>query len=421
MKIAYFDCFSGISGDMIIGALIDLGLDIKFLERELKKINLDNYRIESKKTIKNGISATKFSVIASKHHHEERNLAEINKIIGNSKLDKEIKDIIKKIFLKIAQAEAKIHNKPIDKIHFHEIGSIDTIIDVAGAVIGFKKLGIEKFYCSILNVGNGFVDFSHGKWPVPAPATAEILKGIPVYHNNTNAELVTPTGAAIITILCSNFGEMPTMKSEKIGYGAGSKDLEQPNVLRVFFGEINNQKSEIINVIETNIDNMNPEIYPYVIERLMENDALDAYLTNIIMKKGRPAIKLTVLANIKDTEKICKIIFDETTTLGVRIYQATKKRLDREVKTIKTKYGSVKIKISKLNNPHKNQRRRESKILGLSETKSRQFLGPRKSKRFSTEIKNIMPEYEDCVRIAKNKKVPLKRVYEEVKNLYKVL
>ena len=385
MKTAYFDCFSGISGDMIIGALLDLGLDINFLDKELKKLNLKNYEIQSKKIVKNGIAATKFDVsIKHEHNHEERNLKEINEIIKKSKLDNEIKNTIKKIFLKIAIAEAKVHNKPVDKIHFHEIGAIDTIIDIAGAVIGFKKLGIDRIYCSKLNVGTGFVEFSHGKWPVPAPATAKILRNVPIYNNNIEAELVTPTGAAIITALASGFGEMPAMKVEKIGYGAGTKELEQPNVLRVFLGELDNMKNDTINIIETNIDNMNPEIYPYVIERLMENGALDAYLTNIIMKKGRPAIKLTVLSEMKDTDKLCNVIFDETTTLGVRILIAAKKKLDREIKTIKTKYGNVGVKISKLKN----------------------------------EVKNIMPEYEDCVKIAKNRKIPLKEVYEEVKKLY---
>ena len=381
MRIAYFDTFSGISGDMIMGALIDLDLDINFLKKELGKLNLKGHTIEAKKIVKNGISATKFYLIEKHKHHDERNLKEINKIIGNSKLDDEIKITIKKIFLKIAQAEAKIHNMPINKVHFHEIGAIDTIIDVAGAVIGFKKLGIENIYCSKLNVGTGFVEFSHGKFPVPAPATAEILKGIPVYHNSIEAELVTPTGAAIITTLAEKFGKMPTIKVEKIGYGAGTKDLEQPNVLRVFYGELESGKNETINVIEANIDNMNPEIYPYVIEKLMENGALDAYLTSIIMKKGRPAIKLSVLCEIKDTNKLCKIIFDETTTLGVRIFTAEKRKLDREIKTIKTKYGNVRVKISKLNN----------------------------------KIQNVMPEYEDCARIAKKYKIPLKRVYGEVK------
>ncbi len=384
MKAAYFDCFSGISGDMIIGALIDLGLDLNYLKNEFKKLNLGNYEIESKKTMKNGINATKFNVIEkSRRHNEERNLRETNKIIDNSKLDNEIKNTIKRIFNKIAVAEAKIHNKPIDKIHFHEVGAIDAIIDIAGAAIGFKKLGIHSIYCSKLNVGTGFVEFSHGKWPVPAPATAEILIRVPVYHNNIEAELVTPTGAAIITNFASTFGEMPTMKVEKIGYGAGSLDLEQPNVLRVFVGEIENKENETINVIETNIDNMNPEIYPYIIDKLMENGALDAYLTNIIMKKGRPAIKITVLAENKDTDKLCNIIFDETTTLGVRIYPASKKKLDREIKIIKAKYGNVRVKISKLKG----------------------------------KIQNAMPEYEDCAKIAKLKKIPLKKVYEDLNKI----
>ena len=382
MKLIYFDCFSGISGDMIIGSLLDLDLDINFLKKELGKLNLKNYEISAKKIVKSGISATKFDVIGNKkHNHEERNLKEINAIIDNSKLDSKVKNTIKKIFNKIAVAESKIHDESIDKIHFHEIGAIDTIIDIAGAVIGLKKLGIEKIYCSKLNVGTGFVKFSHGKFPVPAPATAEILKGVPVYNDNIGAELVTPTGAAIITTLADRFGEMPSMKAEKIGYGAGTKDIEQPNVLRVFLGEADEVKNEMINVIETNIDNMNPEIYPYVIDKLIQNGALDAYLTNIIMKKGRPAIKMTVLAEVKDTDKLYNIIFDETTTLGVRIFRSERKILTREVKTVRTKYGSVRVKISKLGN----------------------------------EIKNITPEYEDCVNIAKKYKVALKKVYEEIK------
>ena len=206
------------------------------------------------------------------------------------------------------------------------------------------------------------------------------MKGAPIYHNNIEFELVTPTGAAIIATLAEKFGDMPAMKVEKIGYGAGAKDLEQPNVLRVFSGELDKMENETINIIEANIDNMNPEIYPYAINKLMENGALDAYLTSIIMKKGRPAIKLSVLCEIKDTDKLCNIIFDETTTLGVRIFTAEKRKLDREIKTIKTKYGNVRVKISKLNN----------------------------------KIQNIMPEYEDCARIARKYKIQLKKVYEEV-------
>ena len=385
MKTLYFDCFSGISGDMIIGSLLDLGLNFKFLEKELKKLKLKDYGIKSSKVVKNGISATKFDVIEKNRHehHEERNLKEINEIINNSKLDNKIKITIKKIFQKIAAAEAKVHDKPVDKVHFHEIGAIDTIVDVAGAVIGFNNLGIKKIYCSELNVGTGFVEFSHGKWPVPAPATSEILKNVPIYHNNIKAELVTPTGAAIITTLANSFGKMPAMKLEKIGYGAGTKELEQPNVLRVFLGELQNDLKNFddkIFVMETNIDNMNPEIFPYVIERLMENGALDAYTEPINMKKKRVGIKITALCGKNDVDKLSNIIFEETTTLGIRIFRAERKILQREIKTIKTKYGKIKVKISRLEG----------------------------------KIKNITPEYEDCVRIARKNKIPLIRVYEVI-------
>ena len=382
MKILYFDCFSGISGDMITGSLLDLGLDFNFLKKELGKLKLKGFRIGAKKIARQGISSTKF-VVVPEEQHKERNLSEINNIIGKSDLDEEIKNKSKEIFLKIAHAESKIHNKPIEKIHFHEIGAIDTIIDVASAAIGIRKLGIEKVYCSKLNVGTGFVGFSHGKWPVPAPATIEILKNVPVYHNNIEAELVTPTGAAIITSFCNDFGEMPLMKVEKIGYGAGSKELQIPNVLRAYIGETEKNIEEIVEMIETNIDNMNSEIYPYLIEKLLENGAMDAYLTPIIMKKGRPAVKLNALCSPKNTEKLCKIIFEETTTLGIRIYEVRKKKLEREIKEIKTKYGKIKVKVSKLD--------------GI--------------------IQNMMPEFEDCARIAKEKKVSLKNVYEEVKKI----
>jgi len=371
---------------MIIGSLLDLGLDFNYLKKELKKLKLQNYEIEAKKMVKSGISATKFDVIEKhhkNHHHEERNLNEINKIINKSKLNNQIKNTIKKIFYKIAVAEAKIHKTSINKVHFHEIGAIDTIIDIAGAVIGLDKLGIKKIYCSNLNTGTGFVEFSHGKWSVPAPATAEMLKGVPVYHNNIKFELVTPTGAAIITTLADKFGEMPAMKLEKIGYGAGTKDLRQPNVLRVFYGELEEDSlyfDDKIMIMETNIDNMNPEIFPHIVEKLMKNGAVDAYTTSILMKKNRHGIKITALCNTADIDKLSKIIFEESTTLGIRVFPAGRKKLGRETKTVKTKWGKVRVKISK----------------------------------FNGKIKNVTPEYEDCVRIAKKYKIPLRMVYEEV-------
>jgi len=386
MKTLYFDCFSGISGDMIIGALLDLGLDFEHLKKELKKLNIEDYKIYSKKIVKNGITATKFYVIENKHHkhhHHERNIKEINSIINKSKLNNEIKNKIKKIFLKIAAAEAKVHKTSINKVHFHEIGAIDTIIDIAGAVIGLDKLKVEIIHCSKLNTGTGFVSFSHGKFLIPAPATAEMLKDVPIYHNNIKFELVTPTGAAIISTLSENFGEMPAMQLEKIGYGAGTKDLQQPNVLRVFYGELDEDFRDFddkIMIMETNIDNMNPEVFPYIVERLMENGALDAYTEPINMKKNRIGIKITVLCDKNNIDKLSKIIFEETSTLGIRIFPAGRKKLEREIKTIKTRYGNIRVKISKLNN----------------------------------KIKNINPEYEDCVRIARKYKIPLRKIYEIV-------
>ncbi len=373
MKTAYFDCFSGISGDMILGSLIDLGLDFDFLKEELKKLNVV-FDIQAKKVVKNGITATKFDVI-TKDEHDHRHLSDINKIIDDSKLDKDVKEASKNIFHNIAVAEAKIHNIDVNNVHFHEIGAVDTIIDVVGAVVGIKKLGIEKVYCSRINVGSGFVKMSHGQYPVPAPATLELLKEKPIYQNNISGELTTPTGAAIIMYFAKSFGIMPEIKVEKTGYGAGFKDLEQPNVLRVILGSEGFFEKDTINVIEANIDNINPEILSYVLEKLMNNNALDAHIINVLMKKGRPGFLLRVLCNIEDTDKLSGIIFDETTTIGVRIHQCERKKLQREIKEVQTRYGNIKVKISGT---------------------------------------NIAPEFEDCKTASEKHNVPLKKIYEEV-------
>lgn len=384
-KIAYFDCFSGISGDMIIGSLISSGLHLNNLRIELKKLKLKGFKINAKRVIKNGISATKFNVNSTekvKHRH----LNEINDIIGRSKLDEEIKIQAKKIFQRIAEAESKIHDQPIEKVHFHEIGAIDTIVDVVGSLVGLKNLGIEKVYCSKLNVGSGFVEFSHGKFPVPAPATAEILKNIPVYATvNSNTELVTPTGAAIISTIAEKFCNLPLMEVDKIGYGAGTKNIDQPNVLRVFIGKLResfDSEQETVCIIETNIDDMNPQLYDYVMEKLIQNGALDVYLTNILMKKNRPAVKLTVLSKPNEKDELVKIIFEETTSIGVRIRNEERKTLKREIKEVNTKYGKIRVKIAKL----------DAKII------------------------NKMPEYEDCKKIAKKKNISLIEIYNTIKN-----
>ncbi|MFQ5584290.1 MAG: nickel pincer cofactor biosynthesis protein LarC, partial [Calditrichia bacterium] len=276
-----------------------------------------------------------------------------------------------------------IHNQPIKKVHFHEIGAVDTIIDVVGALAGLKLLGIEKVFCSPINVGSGFIDFSHGRYPVPAPAAAELLKDVPIYSTDSGGELTTPTGAAIITEIAHGFGDMPEMKTERIGYGAGTKDFKQPNVLRVFIGEIlqpTDLEMDLVSVIETNIDDMNPQIYDHLFDVLFSNGALDVFLSNIAMKKNRPAVKLTVLCDNADEKKFSGLIFRETSSIGVRIRQEKRYKLSREIQKIQTEYGEVKIKISKLRG----------------------------------EILSRVPEYEDCKRIAREKGIPLKMIYDAV-------
>ncbi len=369
MKIAYFDCFSGISGDMILGALLDAGLDFELFQSELTKLNLPNYKLKQQRVSKQNLSATKFDVIDLEKKNY-RHLKDLNRIVEKSSFDEKLKTRAKEIFLKIAKAEAKIHNQSIEQVHFHEISAVDTIIDVVGALVGLKLLNIEKIQSSKLNVGSGFVEFSHGKWPVPAPATAEILKGVPVYSTDCKAELVTPTGAAIICTIADAFGDLPEMTTESIGYGAGTQDLEHPNVLRVFIGERITQaafEQDIVSILETNIDDMNPQFYDHILEELLHNGALDVYLTNVSMKKNRPGIQLTVLTRPEDADKFAQFIFRSTTSIGVRIRQEKRKKLKRTSQEVDTKFGKVKFKISSLNG----------------------------------EVLNRTPEYEDCKRISK--------------------
>ena len=386
MKIAYFDCFSGISGDMAVGALLDAGLKVEALEKELKKLGLSGYQLEVNKVVKKGISATQFKV-KIKEEGVERRFRDILDILEKSKLDEEVKRETKKIFFNIAQAESKIHQKDIDKIHFHEIGGLDSIIDITSAVIGVKTLGIEEIYSSALPVGKGFVKCAHGLIPVPAPATLELLKNIPIYSGGIESEMITPTGAAIISTLAKNFGERPLMKIERIGYGAGEKEFAIPNLLRVSIGEkvLNdgNLKDGYVNdeavLIETNVDDMNPEFYDYIMDQLFSQGALDVFLTPIQMKKNRPAHMLSVVVYEQDLRGMLEVLFSESTTLGVRIREIKRLRLTQQNFIAETKYGKIKVKV------------------GI----------------FEGEIKNIAPEYEDCKKMAKQHQVPLKEVYEE--------
>jgi uncharacterized protein (TIGR00299 family) protein len=384
MKIAYFDCFSGASGDMILGALMDAGLAPEQLRQEIAKLHLTHYDLSVKRVMRNGIGGTQAVVSVDESHHSRhhRHLSHILEIIEKSDLDAAVKQKSREIFTRLADAEAKVHRTDIENIHFHEVGAMDAIIDVAGSVAGMSLLGIEKIYCSPLHVGTGTVTCAHGVLPVPAPATMELIKGKPAYAAEVKGELLTPTGAAILTTLSSGFGPMPAMTAENIGYGAGSSEREIPNLLRVIIGDASEttgeHETDQTAVIETGIDDMNPQIYEYVMQQLPEMGALDVFLTPIQMKKNRPATLLTVICPPEDVEKISHFLMRETTTIGLRWRIDRRIKARRRLKKIQTEYGTVSIKTAEI----------------------------------GEEVVNIMPEYEDCKRIASEKKIPLKQVME---------
>lgn len=390
MRIAYFDCFSGISGDMFVGALLDAGLKIEILEKELNKLNLSGYQLEVNKVLKKGISASQFKV-KIQEKGVERRFKDILNILEESKLDEEIKNEVKKIFFKIAEAESKIHQEDIEKIHFHEIGGLDSIIDISSAVIGIKTLEIKEIYSSPLPLGKGFVQCAHGILPLPAPATLELLKNIPTYSGGMESEMVTPTGAAIISTLTKDFGERPLMKIEKIGYGAGEREFSIPNLLRVSIGEKILSDRDLMDgyvhdealLIETNIDDMNPEFYDYIMDKLFSQGALDVFLTPIQMKKNRPAHMFSIIVYEQNLKEILKVLFSESTTLGVRIKEVKRLKLTQQNFIAETKYGKIKVKV------------------GI----------------FKEDIKTIAPEYQDCQKIAQQYQVPLKEIYEEAKKV----
>ena len=382
MKALYFDCFSGISGDMILGALIDLGVDVEEWKTELNKIPVKGYKIEISKKQKNSIWGTDVNIIID-DHHSHRHLEDLLKIVDESGLSENIKTKARNIFYKIAEAEAKIHNKSIDEVHFHEVGALDTIIDVLGSLILLEMLGVEEIYSSPLPLGSGFVNTAHGTIPVPAPATLEILRGVPVYRDGREGELVTPTGAAIISTVANFVQELPPIRVDKIGYGCGKKDFSFPNLLRVYMGElIESTVKERNIVLETNIDDMNPQIFGYLVEKLFKEGALDVFLTPVYMKKGRPGILLSVIAPLAMEERLSEVIFRETTTLGIRKIYVDKKIMPREIKEIETKWGKVRIKVANING-----------------------------------IRKAYPEYEDCKSIAERENIPLKDVILEIEKL----
>ena len=386
MKTAYFDCFSGISGDMTLGALMDAGVSIDTLRAGLAKLSLPGYELKAEKVNRSGIAATKAHVIIDRKNQKSRHLSDIMDIIEGSSLSQTVKEKSGRIFRRMAAAEAKVHGTIPDKIHFHEVGAVDAVVDIVGSVIGLDHLGITQIITSSINVGSGTVHTSHGIFPIPAPATAELLKGIPFYQSSTQFELATPTGAAIISTLSNSFGPLPAMKVDRIAHGAGDKDFsDRPNILRLMIGElVANYEEDTSIVIETNIDDMSPQVYEYIIERLMEQGAQDVYLSPIIMKKGRPAILLSVLTERSKTDALLDIVFHETTSIGARIQEVGRKKLRREIKEVDTVYGRVGVKVSKRGN----------------------------------EILTVTPEYDDCRRIAEEKKVPLKKVMDEAKKQF---
>lgn len=465
MRIAYLDCFSGISGDMFLAALLDAGVSANILEDAVSTLAV-GARLEISRVNRSGISATKVDVVAngekdaprlggdgqeskrsthgwtepapslskgisdphghshsrehshthaetphgvphfspvlgevgsspSRAHQHGRGLAEIRGIIRKAALSESAKNTALSIFEKLGAAEAKIHDVPIEKIHFHEVGAVDALVDIVCAAVGAEALAVDEFVCSPLNVGAGTVNCAHGTFPVPAPATVELLKDAPVYSTGIQAELVTPTGAAIVATLAKRFAVFPEMKIEKTGYGAGTRDFrEHANVLRITVGESGGERVadrnlhatqvETILVLEANLDDLSPQVFGYVMDRLLEAGALDVFATPVQMKKNRPGTLLTVLAKPEDADKLSHVIFAETTTLGVRRREEIRQTLARRWETVGTKFGEVRIKVASLNG----------------------------------SVSNYAPEYEDCRRIAEDKKVPLKTVMMEAMEAY---
>jgi uncharacterized protein (TIGR00299 family) protein len=379
MKIAYTDCFSGISGDMFLAALLDAGLDELLLRRELGKLAIGPFDLSITTTRDSGIKATKVE-ISAKADQQFRNLTSILEILRNSTLAPVIIERASAVFQTMAQAEAKVHGLPIDKIHFHEVGAIDTILDVVGVVVGLHALGIERLISSPLPWGHGFVECAHGRLPLPAPAVCELLTGVPVYAVDLSQELVTPTGAALLTSLAQGFGPLPDMTIDGTGYGAGSQTLtnRQPNLLRLIIGR-EARKSETVEVIETHLDDWNSEGFPYFCELLLKQGALDVSLTPMLMKKGRPGQQLRVICYPSHGRQLKQTILTETTAIGLRFRTEARLTLERDQVTVETPWGKVVAK--KVQTP----------------------AGP-----------VIYPEYEACKKIAESAQVPLQQVYREV-------
>ncbi|HWR62568.1 MAG TPA: nickel pincer cofactor biosynthesis protein LarC [Clostridia bacterium] len=418
MRTLYFDCFSGISGDMTVGALLDVGADEKALLEGMEKLKVDGYRIEIEKKLKNGISGTDFSVILEdheeyeeheyhEHHHDghdhghdhdhhvnehnhghqhvhndahvHRNMSDIEKIINDSELNERVRMLALKIFKLVAEAEGRIHGKPAGEVHFHEVGAVDSIVDIIGTAICIDSLNVDRIVFSSLPLSRGFVRCQHGVFPLPAPATLEILKDVPVYYTDVNFELVTPTGAAIAKGLAEEFGMVGELAVERIGYGLGKKTYEIPNVLRVMLFNSKKKISDRVMEIETNIDDMTAEQLGSVMDRLFEQGALDVFFTPVLMKKNRPGTKLTVLCHQDRKDALTEALLRHTSTFGVRFSYLDRTILDRETVAVDTCFGSIRCKLGRL----------------------------------TGELLKYSPEYEDCKAASEKSGRPISEVYAE--------
>jgi len=380
MKTLYFDCFAGASGDMILGALVGAGVDPDYLREQLSLLNVEGFSINFEIVNRSGLSAT-YARVETVHEHKHRHLSDIKQIIESSRLSDPVKQRSIQIFTRLAEAEARVHNEPVEHVHFHEVGALDAIVDVVGAGICFDYLKIDRFVSSPLHVGSGMVEMAHGRFPIPPPAVAELLKGVPFYSTDIKGELLTPTGAAIVTTVCEDYGPIPQMTASKTGYGAGTREYKDfPNVLRVMLGETESQAvmDERLWMLETNLDDASPQIMGHVMERVLELGALDCFFTPVQMKKNRPGVLLSVLCGAGEREAVMKLLFMETTTLGVRSYEVTRRALRRSVVQVETQYGPIDVKVAHLDG----------------------------------RVVNEMPEFEQCRQAAAKANVPLKVVEE---------
>ncbi|HEU0253443.1 MAG TPA: nickel pincer cofactor biosynthesis protein LarC [Pyrinomonadaceae bacterium] len=380
MKTLYFDCFAGASGDMILGAMIGAGVDPAYLREQLSLLPVSVFSIDVQRVDRSGLSAM-YARVETAHEHKHRHLSDIKQIIEGSRLADPVKQRAVQIFTRLARAEAHVHNEPIDHVHFHEVGALDAIVDVVGAAICFDYLKIERFVCSPLHVGSGMVQMAHGRFPIPPPAVTELLTGAPFYSSDVKGELLTPTGAAIITTVCDEYGPIPQMTTERTGYGAGTREYQDfPNVLRVLLGETDASGAidERLWMIETNLDDASPQIIGHVMDRMLELGALDCFFTPVQMKKNRPGVLLSVLCGRDEKEAVMRLLFTETTTLGIRSYEVNRRALQRSVVQVETQYGPIDVKVAHLDG----------------------------------RVVNEMPEFEQCRAAAVKANVPLKFVEE---------